>query len=53
MKKSTNQIRRQGKLIVRRETIATISSLTLQQLDKVIGGSGSSTKATCDETQYV
>ncbi len=47
MKKSTNQTRQPGKLSFRRETIGTISSLTPYQLEKVMGGSGSSTQATC------
>jgi hypothetical protein len=49
MKKSTNQTRQPRKLVVRRETIATLSSLKPHQLDNVIGGSGS-TESTCVPT---
>lgn len=51
MKKSTNQTGQPGKLVFRRETVATISSLRPSQLDKVMGGSGSSTDPRCEPTQ--
>lgn len=53
MKKNTNKTQQQSKLIFHHETIATIGSLTAPQLDKVIGGSGSSTQSTCNQTDWV